>query len=63
MKAPPIEGRANAALVEILAETFGVAKSKVELVIGGVSRSKVFLIRGIDNVEAVRIFALHVSGF
>jgi uncharacterized protein len=44
--APPIEGRANAALIEFLAEKFGVAKRHVELVSGELSRSKVFLIRG-----------------
>lgn len=61
--AQPIEGRANAALIEFLAEKFRLPKSKVELVSGELSRSKVFLVRGIDIVEAVRIFALHVSGF
>jgi uncharacterized protein (TIGR00251 family) len=46
--APPIEGRANAALVEFLAETFGLAKHSVELVSGELSRSKVFLMRGVS---------------
>ena len=47
VQAPPIEGRANSALVEFLAERFGVAKSCVELVSGELSRSKVFLIEGV----------------
>jgi hypothetical protein len=48
VQAPPVEGRANLALVAFLAELFGIAKSKVELVSGELSRSKVFLLRGID---------------
>ena len=57
--APPIEGRANAALIEFLAATFGLAKKSVELVSGESSRSKVFLLRGVSAVEAkARIDAL-----
>ncbi len=45
--APPVEGRANAALIEFLSETFGLPKSAVEIVSGKLGRSKVFLLRGI----------------
>ena len=38
--APPEHGRANDALVEVLAEEFGVAASKVELVAGEKSRTQ-----------------------
>ena len=53
--APPIEGRANAALIEFLADSLGVPKSKVELVSGELSRSKVFLLRGVsrEKVDAL----------
>lgn len=47
VQAPPIEGRANEALIAFLAETFGVPKRSVELVSGTLSRSKMFLLRGI----------------
>ena len=52
--APPLEGRANQALIAFLAETLGVAKSAVELKSGMLSRSKVFLLRGVslEKVEA-----------
>ena len=40
--APPVEGKANAALREVLAKHFGVAKSQVVLAKGGTSRVKVF---------------------
>jgi len=47
VQAPPVEGRANEALVAFLAETFGVPKRAVEIVGGELSRSKVFLVRGV----------------
>ena len=50
--APPLEGRANLALVAFLAETFGVAKNRVELVSGELSRSKVFLLREVTLERA-----------
>ena len=52
VQAPPVEGRANSALVEFLADTFDVAKSRVELVSGELSRSKVFLVRGVTRQDA-----------
>jgi hypothetical protein len=55
--APPIEGRANAALIEFLAEMFGVAKSRVDLVSGEISRSKVFLLRGVTIAQAESVVA------
>jgi uncharacterized protein len=44
--APPIEGRANSALIAFLAETFGLPKNEIEIISGESSRSKVFLLRG-----------------
>jgi len=52
VEAPPVEGRANSALVEFLADTFDVAKNRVELLSGELSRSKVFLVRGISLGQA-----------
>lgn len=50
--APPIEGRANEALIEFLAEVFDLPKRAVELQSGQLSRSKVFLIRGVSMESA-----------
>lgn len=52
VQAPPVEGRANAALAEFLAEVFSLPKSAVELVSGELSRSKVFRLRGITIAQA-----------
>ncbi len=46
--APPLEGRANSALIAFLAESFAIPKKSVELVSGESSRSKVFLLRGVS---------------
>ncbi len=43
--APPVEGRANEAAREALAEYFGVAVSRVQLLSGARSRRKIFQIR------------------
>jgi uncharacterized protein (TIGR00251 family) len=56
--APPIEGRANAALIEFIAEKFGLPRKSVELVSGELSRSKVFLLRGATLVQAESLVAL-----
>jgi hypothetical protein len=39
VQAPPVEGRANSALMAFLAEMFGVPKKSVELVSGELRRS------------------------
>jgi len=57
VKAPPVEGRANEALIRFLAETFGIPKRSVELVSGELSRSKVFLLRGVSAGRAKSIIA------
>ena len=40
LKAPPVDGRANAELLLFIAESFGVSRSAVELVSGHQSRTK-----------------------
>jgi len=52
VKAPPLDGRANRELIAFLAERIGVAKSAVELKAGELSRSKVFLLRGVSLAQA-----------
>ena len=42
VKDPPVEGRANRAITEALAEYFKVAPSRVRLVSGFSSRRKIF---------------------
>ncbi|NCD23109.1 MAG: DUF167 domain-containing protein [Spartobacteria bacterium] len=44
--APPVDGAANAALVEFLAETFALPRARVQLLSGATSRNKRVLLAG-----------------
>ncbi len=46
LAAPPVEGAANAALVPLVAKTFGVAKRDVTLIAGDTARLKRLRIEG-----------------
>jgi uncharacterized protein (TIGR00251 family) len=49
--APPEDGRANEALVELLRELLGLKRSQVDLIAGATNREKRFLIRGMSRDE------------
>jgi uncharacterized protein (TIGR00251 family) len=49
--APPDQGKANHALVELLCATLNLKRSQVELLTGLTSRDKRFLLRGINRDE------------
>lgn len=51
LNAPPIEGRANEALVKFLAKHLGIAAMNVEIVRGEISRHKVVRVRGLSITE------------
>jgi uncharacterized protein len=46
LQAPPVEGRANAALIEFLANLLGVPRSSIEIASGEHGRNKNLLVRG-----------------
>jgi uncharacterized protein len=46
LQAPPVDGRANEALVEFLAELFHVRRAEVTIAAGQRARNKTVLIRG-----------------
>jgi hypothetical protein len=54
IQAPPVEGRANEALVKLLAEALEVPRRTVTLVRGDTSRHKTVRIDGLDLAEAKR---------
>jgi uncharacterized protein (TIGR00251 family) len=57
--APPDQGRANQALVEVLREVLGLKRSQVTLLSGPTSRDKRFLIQGLTVAELqARVTAL-----
>jgi uncharacterized protein (TIGR00251 family) len=49
--AAPEKGKANRALIDVLSEALGVAKSSIELVAGETAVQKRFLIVGVDVGE------------
>lgn len=55
VQAPPVEGRANEALIAFLADFFGLPKSSVELTSGAAARNKVFLPRGVSMDRAEQL--------
>ncbi|MGD0742665.1 MAG: DUF167 domain-containing protein [Acidimicrobiales bacterium] len=52
---PPVDGRANVACVDFMAELLGVAPSVVELVSGERSRMKRLRIRGVEVSNVRRV--------
>lgn len=46
--APPVDGKANAALCAFVAERAGVPRSRVQVVRGATSRDKVVRVEGVD---------------
>jgi uncharacterized protein len=51
LTAPPVEGAANAACRDFLAEWLGVKRSQVELVSGEKAREKRFRVAGLTDAE------------
>ena len=47
--APPVDGAANAALIEFLAETFDLPRARVQLLSGATSRNKRVLLAGCSS--------------
>lgn len=52
VRARPVEGEANEALIKLLAKTLGVPKSAVGIQRGGQSRTKMVVIDGLSGDEA-----------
>jgi len=58
LTAPPVEGAANAALIELLARQLGVRKSAVAIVGGIRSRNKLVRVEGITRERVERALRL-----
>jgi uncharacterized protein (TIGR00251 family) len=53
--APPVDGEANAAVIELIAKALGIAKTAVSVIGGASSRKKTIRVLGVarDRVEAL----------
>lgn len=55
LSAPPVDGAANEALVELVATALGVAKRAVRIVSGESSRSKIVEVEGVTAAAVLRL--------
>lgn len=51
LTSPPVDGAANAELLELIAKTLGVKKREVSIVTGATGRRKVVAVAGLDARE------------
>lgn len=51
LNAPPVEGRANEALIKFLADRLDIPRGQVEIVRGETSRRKVVRVRGVSVAQ------------
>lgn len=58
LTAPPVEGAANAALIDLLADRLGLPKSAITLASGGAARRKSLLVAGLAPEEVSRRLGL-----
>jgi uncharacterized protein (TIGR00251 family) len=54
VQAPPVEGKANEALLRLLAKALGVPRSRLTIVAGRASRVKTVAVEGLDAAELRR---------
>ncbi len=59
--APPVEGKANAAVIKILSKFFNLPKSAIALQAGRESRKKRFSLSGISLADAQEAIARHLT--
>jgi uncharacterized protein (TIGR00251 family) len=55
LSAPPVDGAANEALVELIANVLGVGRRAVRIVSGETSRSKVVEVEGVTAAAVLRL--------
>ena len=51
LTAPPVEGKANAALLKFLAKKLGISKGRLELAVGDHGRNKLIRVNGLQAGE------------
>jgi uncharacterized protein (TIGR00251 family) len=51
LTSPPVEGKANKELIEMLAKEFGVPKKNIEIISGQSSRNKIVRLYGVKGFQ------------
>jgi uncharacterized protein (TIGR00251 family) len=62
LSAPPVDGKANSALIAFLSKALGLKKADLEIHSGQSSRSKVVKIEGLNKEEADKRLSEILSG-
>jgi len=55
--APPVDGEANAAVIELFAKQLGIARSRVAIVAGASSRRKTLALTDVTDVQLAELLA------
>ncbi len=61
LTAPPVEGKANKALIKFLAKVLGVAPSRLEIIAGETGRDKLVSVLDMDAETAQRKILEHLK--
>jgi uncharacterized protein (TIGR00251 family) len=59
---PPVDGKANGALIALLAKVLGIPKAGLEIIRGRTSRIKTVRVRGLSMPEIRRILEKKGTG-
>lgn len=62
LRAPPVDNKANAALIEFLAERLALPRSRIRLLSGATGRNKQVLVSGLGEAEVARRLSHTKSG-
>jgi uncharacterized protein len=57
VKAPPVDGEANKAMIQLLAKQLGVPKGQITLVSGATARNKIVEIQGVTSTDLKKRFS------
>ena len=61
VSAPPVEGKANAAVVALLSELLGVSKSRLSIIRGHTSRNKVIAVDSLSDEDIMKRLSSSVA--
>ena len=58
IKAPPVDGKANEAIIEFFSELLGIPQNRVEILRGDKSKGKVILVHGMKQAQVAGLLKL-----
>jgi len=57
LTSPPVDGEANAAVIEVLAKALGIPKSRIAIVAGATGRRKTVELAGVSDAALAAVLA------